>query len=327
MTMQAIVQHGYGGPQVLRLETVPRPVPLAGEMLIRVEALTVSFAETAMRKADPFIVRFFTGFFTPKHPVPGDTLAGEVVAVGAGVSRFTVGDRVFGFIGERLGTAAEFAIADAGSSIVALPPDVPSETAVAACDGYLTALPFLRDEAGLKAGDRIAIVGAGGAVGSIAVQLAKLMGAEVTAICSAAKAEQVRLLGADRVIDYAREDFSEARNAYEVIFDAAGKSSFSRCRDALTERGVYLTTVPDPAAMIGSLLMRNSTGRRVKFAATGLRSAEAKLAYLELLVPMLQSGQIRPLIGQRFRLAQMADAHAYAEAGHKTGSAVIRVGN
>lgn len=325
--MKAIVLDRYGGPEVLRYADVQRPVPGPGEILVRNHATVATPPDVAFRSANPFIVRFFTGLLRPKSPIMGSTFAGEVAAIGAGVSRFGVGDRVFGASELEGGTYAQYLRLPEAGSVARRPESLDYETACALAEGFLTALPFLRDEAALKAGQAILVNGASGSVGTVAVQLAKHMGAHVTGVCSTRNLELVAGLGADEVIDYEREDFTSRSAAWDVIFDAVGKSSFTRCRAPLKPGGVYMTTVPGPGIMWHMLTKSRPEGKRALLATTGLRPPAAKQRDLELLVELTATGRLRAVIDRRYPLADMADAHRYVETGRKRGSVVITMPN
>lgn len=321
--MKAIVMDRYGGPEVLRLAEVEKPVPKDNEVLIRIHATVATPPDVAFRSARPFIVRFFTGLLRPKYRVMGTSLAGVVEATGSAVTRYQPGDRVFGASDTDFGTYAEYKCLPEDGSLAATPAGLSDEAACALSEGFLTAMPFLRDEAQLESGQRILINGASGNVGSTAVQLASHMGAHVTGVCSAANLELVRSLGADEVIDYGDEDFTKRRAAWDVIFDAVGKSSFKRCRPALESGGVYMTTVPTLAIGWQMLTKSRPEGKRGLLATTGLRPVEAKRKDLEEMARMAAEGQLEALIDRRYPLERAADAHRYVETERKRGSVVI----
>jgi NADPH:quinone reductase-like Zn-dependent oxidoreductase len=199
------------------------------------------------------------------------------------------------------------------------------DEAAAIPNGALTALPFLRDKGNIKSGQKVLIHGASGAVGTAAVQLARYYGAKVTGVCSTSNIEMVKSLGADHVIDYTREDFTKNGKTYDIIFDTVGKSSFARCRDSLTEKGVYLTTVPSPAIFLQVLWTSRMGSKRVRIAATGLRPASEKTKDLLLINEMITTGKLIAVIDKCYPLEQIADAHRYVETGHKKGNVVITV--
>lgn len=322
--MRQVTQSRYGGPDVLEIREVPRPTPGENEVLIRIEAFGVTLADCAFRKADPVITRFFTGLLRPRNLVLGDDIAGVVEAVGAKVTRFRVGEAVFGSVGDRLGGAADYVCLPEDAAIVHRPPMLDAGQGAGLSYGYLTAMPFLRDEGQVKPGDRVLINGAASSVGAVAVQLARHFGAEVTAVCSGRNGDLARSLGADHVIDRTKSDFTEASDAYDVIFDAVGKSSFGRCRAALKPGGIYLTTVPS-LAILWHMLTNRKPARRGKLATTGLRPVTAKLRDMEMLVELVQAGTVRAVTDRRFPLSQVADAHRYVETERKSGDVVVEM--
>jgi len=320
--MKAIVYQKYGSPDVVRVEEVPEPTPKDNEVLIRVRATTVSTAEMAGRKGDPFIARLFTGLRRPKK-IPGSELAGDVESTGKEVQRFTEGDQIVAATGADLGAHAEYVCVAEDGALARKPADATYEEAVAVCEAGLTALPFLRDKGRIQSGQSVLINGASGAVGTGAVQLAKHFGAEVTGVCSTKHLDLVRSLGADEVIDYTTQDFTGTGETYDIIFDAVGKSSFSRCRGSLKKHGVYLTTVPSLAIFPQMLWTSKIGSRRAAIALTGLRPPREKVKDLVLCGELMGTGDIRPVIDRSYRLEQAAEAHRYVETGHKQGSVVI----
>lgn len=322
--MKAAVIDRYGPPDVLVVRDIPVPTPGAHEILVRNHASIASPPDCAMRSANPFIIRFFSGLWRPKTPVIGYTVAGEVAAVGAGVTRFKPGDRIYGAADTRLGGYAEFALVVDDSALVPLPDGPSYGEAAAIAESFLTAWPFLREGAVLQPGQSILINGASGSIGGMAVQLAKHMGAVVTGVCSGRNADLVRSLGADHVIDYTKADFTAGGVAYDVIFDAIGKSSFARTKAALQPGGIYLTTVPS----LGIMLQKgkaDAQGRRANILFTGLRPESEKLTDLALVPQLLAAGAIRPVIDRTYPLSDIAEAHRYVETGRKTGSVVVEI--
>ena len=236
--MRAVVYDRYGPPDVLRLEDVERPVPKVHEVLVKIHATTVTRTDCGVRAAKPFIARLFTGLVRPRQRILGTEFAGEVEAVGAGVREFAVGDRVFGISAWLFGAYAEFICLPESSSLAHMPAGMTFEEAAAVCDGAMLALMGMRP-ADIRKGQRILVYGASGSIGTAAVQLAKYFGADVTAVCRTKNVELVRSLGADRVIDYTREDFTKNGETYDVILDAVGMLSFKRCKASLKPGGVY----------------------------------------------------------------------------------------
>lgn len=322
--MKAVVQSSYGPPDVLEFETIERPSPAADQVLVRVSASIVSPVDCAFRAGDPLVSRLFIGLLRPKHSIPGTLLAGEVVATGDDVERFEVGDRV---VGGGRGSHADYTCLPEDADLVRTPASLSDAEAIAIEDGGLTALPFLRDTAEIEAGQRVLVNGASGSVGSSAVQLASHFGASVTGVCSTANVDLVSSLGADRVVDYTRDDFTESEERYDAIFDAVAKSSYRRCRRVLASGGVYMTTALS-AGNLGAQLWTAVVGdRRATFSATGLRSGAEKVADLRYLLELAESGAIRPVVDRRYPLAAAADAHRYVETGHKVGSVVLVPGS
>jgi len=205
------------------------------------------------------------------------------------------------------------------------PANISYEDAASIPNGALTALPFLREKANIQSGQTVLIYGASGSVGAAAVQLAKYYGAKVTGVCSTANLEWVKSLGADQVIDYTQEDFTENGKTYDIIFDTVGKRSFSECRGSLTDEGIYLATVPTPVIMLQALWSAKSSGKKVKFTAAGLRPASEKIKDLVFLTELIEVGKIKPVIDRSYPLEQIVEAHRYVEAGHKKGNVVITV--
>lgn len=324
--MKTVVYHHYGPPDVLQLEDVPIPTPNDDEVLIRVDATTVTPTDCAARSGRPASARLVFGLTRPRTAVLGGELAGRVEAVGGSVDRFREGDDVVAVTGAELGTHAEYVCMSQDASIVPRPADMTAAEALAAFGGGLTALPFLRDEASIGSGDTVLVNGAAGAIGTAAVQLARHAGATVVGVCSAPKAELVRSLGAAKVIDYTAEDFTDAARAYEIIFDAVGASSFRRSRRALTRDGMYLTTVPSVAIALQMAWTCFVSGPRAVVAFTGLRSTAAKTADLRLLSRLVDEGQLQPVLDRCYPLDAAAEAHRYVETGHKTGTVVLTTG-
>jgi NADPH:quinone reductase-like Zn-dependent oxidoreductase len=320
-TMTAGVHRSYGPPDVLHPEQIPVPTLRPGEVLVRVGAVAASAADAGLRAADPAIARLAGGLFRRRNPILGSEVAGVVVGLGEGVTGMEVGERVAGATGARMGGYAEYVRLQA-VGIARVPEGLTLPDAVGVTEGGLTALPFLRDQAHLMAGQRILVNGASGCVGAAAVQLAAHLGAEVVGVCSGVNAELVRSLGAAEVIDYTVDDFASARDAYDVVFDTVATSSFRRCRRALRPGGVYLTTAPSPVAAVQSLLTRRAT-RRVRLAFTGLRPQADKAADMTTLLALAAEGRIRPVVDRTFPLADAAEAHRLIDSRHKRGTVVL----
>jgi NADPH:quinone reductase-like Zn-dependent oxidoreductase len=314
--MKAIVYEKFGSPDVLQLKEVSKPTPKANEVLIKIHATTVVKEDPDMRASPGF-----NGFLKPRNPILGQELAGEVEAIGKDVTRFKPGDQVFGF--DMFGAYAEYKCMPENGALAIKPANISYEEAASIPNGALTALPYLRDKAKIQSGQSVLIYGASGSVGAAAVQLARYYGAKVTGVCSAANLEWVKSLGANQVIDYTREDFTQNGKTYDIIFDTVGKCSFSACKGSLTAEGIYLSTVPTPAIMFQAFWSSKSGGKKVKFMAAGLRPASEKTKDLIFLAELIEAGKIKPVIDRCYPLEQMAEAHRYVEQGHKKGNVVI----
>ncbi|MEV0381690.1 NAD(P)-dependent alcohol dehydrogenase [Nonomuraea sp. NPDC050643] len=321
--MKAVTYHKYGAPDVLGIEEVPAPTPGDKDVLIEMHAALVTATDAIFRAGEPLFSRLFTGPRKPKAKTLGGEFAGEVVAVGKDVTRFAVGDQVFGDTGPALGAHAEQVLVSEDGALAVMPAGLEHAQAVAVLDGVLTALPFLRDHARLREGQEILVNGAAGSVGAAAVQLAKHFGARVTGVCSTAKLERVRSLGADDVIDYTEQDFTRAGRTYDVVFDAAGKSSFPRSKRVLNSGGVYLSTAPSPGILLRSLWTRKFGDKRAVIAFTGLRPATDKAEDLRRLTELTEAGRMRPVIDRRYPLEDAAEAHRRVDSGDRQGSVLI----
>ncbi len=316
--MKAIVYTKFGPPEVLQLREVEKPTPKDNEVLIKISATTVVKEDPDMRRSPGF-----NGLWKPRNPILGQELAGKIEAVGKDVTRFRPGDQVFG-IG-MFGAYAEYKCMREDDALAIKPTNMSYEEAASVPNGALTALPFLRDKGQIKRGKTVLIYGASGSVGSAAVQLAHYYGAQVTGVCSTPNQEWVKALGADFVIDYTQEDFTQNGKTYDIIFDTVGKRSFAVCKGSLTKEGVYLTTIPSLVAILQALWPLKSRGKKVKFAATGLRPAREKINDLVFLTALIEAGTLRAVIDRCYPLEQMAEAHRYVDTGRKKGNVVITV--
>ena len=318
--MRAVVHDRYGPPEVLRLDEVERPVPKDDEVLVKIHATTVARMDCSFRRAKPFIFyRFITGLRRPKRPILGSELAGEVEAVGAAIREFAVGDQVFGSSGLGFGAHAEFICMREDSLLAHKPAGLSFQEAAAVCDGALKALVSLR-RAELRKGQRILIYGASGAIGTAAVQLAKYFGADVTAVCNTRNLELVGSLGADRVIDYTQEDFTNNGQTYDVIFDAVGKHSFRRCRPSLERGGTYIATDLVQNVIL-ALLTKRIGDKRVLFPIWPPTKQDV-LFVKEL----IEAGKYRAVVDRCYPLEQVVEATRYVETEQKTGNVVLAVG-
>jgi NADPH:quinone reductase-like Zn-dependent oxidoreductase len=318
-TVRAVVCDRYGPPEVLRIEEVARPVPKDDEVLVRVHAATVNRSDSGLRSAEYFFTRVFTGLRRPKQRILGMELAGEVEAVGAAVTEFNVGDRVFG-IGS--GANADFVCARESSALAHMPADMTFDEAASVCDGACTALSFLK-QVKLRDGQKIAIYGASGSIGTASVQLAMHLGAEVTAVCNTKNLEVVRSLGADHVVDYLQEDFTKNGDRYNVILDAVGKHSAMRCRRSLTPGGIYLTAGSPGSigkVLILALLTKWIGSRKVKLGIAAYRKDDVLF-----LKELIEAGNYRAVVDRCYPLEDVVEAHRYVDTQQKTGNVVLTV--
>lgn len=320
--MRAAVFEKYGSADVVTTAELDVPTPRPGQVLVRVAAASVTAADVAARSGSPWFARLYFGFTRPKWPVLGSSFAGTIEAVGDGVSGFALGDTVWGSSAD-FGAHAQFIVADAAAVLGVLPAGLDVVDAAAIIDGALTALPFLRDGARLTPGQSILITGASGGVGSVAVQLAVHLGGVVTAHTSGGNAELVRSIGAADVVDYTSTDYSRSGRVWDVVLDAAGKSSFGAARRVLAPGGIYLSTVPSVGVLLSMLLTRRSRGRRAKILFTGLRPVADVRPELDAIGRIIEAGALRAVIDQALPLERASEAHAYVERGHKKGVVLL----
>jgi NADPH:quinone reductase-like Zn-dependent oxidoreductase len=317
--MRAVVHDRYGPADVLHLEDVEPPVPTAHEVLIRIHATTMSRTDCALRAGEPYFSRFLTGVRRPKRRILGSDLAGEVVALGAAVTEFNVGDRVFGIKPWKFGAHAEFICVEEDAALSHMPANVTFDEAAAVCDGAILALNCLRPGK-VRSGQSILVNGASGSMGTAGVQLANALGANVTGVCSATNFELVRSLGAGDVIDYTRQDFTKDGRTYDVIFDAVGKLAFSRCRNSLKPGGVFL-----PTDGMRNLLLTAWTARigdrKVVFDIPPKFTKKDVVFLREL----MKAGKYRAVIDRRYPLERVVEAAKYVELHQKTGNVVLTV--
>ena len=318
--MRAVVNHRYGGPEVVDVGARPDPVPRAGELLVRVEAGTLSAADAALRSGSPLAARLFAGPFRPRITVLGSEFAGVVAALGEGVTDFSVGDRVWGATNAAMGAHAEYLVISAAGAVGPRPEGLSPTDAASLVDA--TAMSFLRDTGRLQRGEKILINGASGAVGTAAVQLAVDAGAEVTAVCGAARLDLVRGLGAVRALDHRAVDVTTLPERFDVVFDVAGTLGYRRARRILTRRGRYLITVPTFGALAWHVLTRGSRGRRSSIAFTGLRPASVVRHDHEKTKSLVEAGRIRPVVDAVYPFTAARAAHEHVARG-KAGHVIL----
>ncbi len=330
--MKAVILTDYGSPDVLQLQEVQRPVPQANEVLVKVHATPVNFGDTLVRNFKTISprefsmptplwlpTRFFFGFNKPKIKILGSEFAGVVEEIGAEVTEFKVGDAVFGYRGQSMGANAEY-LTIARDALIAHKPENMSFAEVATVPyGGLTAMTLLR-KIDIRRGHKVLINGASGAIGSYALQFAKQYGAEVTGVCGTARVQMVKALGADHVIDYTQEDFTQNGQQYDLIFDVIRKTSFDACKNSLTETGRYLLVSFKTKQLLQMLWTSRSNGKKVICALSSETSAD-----LRSLKELIEAGSIKTVIDRCFPLEQTAEAHRYIESGQKRGHVVITI--
>lgn len=311
--MKAVVFRSYGPPDVLRLADIPKPKPKPNQVLIRVRAAGVNPSDAGLRRGD---LKWLFPVRLPK--IPGSEVAGVVEAVGQRVTTVRPGERVVALLGHRGGGYAEYAVANA-DRVVKLPDTVSFEQGAAVPVAGITALQALRNIAHTRPGDAVLVNGASGGVGTMGVQIARILGATVTGVCSAANVDLVREVGADRVIDYERDDFTQLPDRYQTVFDAVNKRTFRDCRRVLTPIGTYVTTRPS-RQMLPQLLLNPFRGQKFRFIGARDRGPD-----VQWLVDHLQTGELEAIIAQTYPLEQSADAHRYSETGRVRGKLILTI--
>jgi len=319
--VRAAVNTRYGPPEVVGIADVPKPVPGPDQLLIKVRATTVNRTDCGVRAADPVLARLFTGLTRPRHTIQGSEFAGDVEAVGERVGSFAVGYAALGLSSAKMGAHAEYLCLPESGPVAHKPTNVGYEQAAAGCDGAMLALTALR-KARLVRGQAILINGATGAIGTAAVQLAKHVGAEITAVCDTANIDLVRSLGAGRVIDYTREDFTQDDRRYDVVFDAVGKSSFRRCRRLLKRPGVFLFTDLGFLWHVPFLVLLTKVAGKRRVVLPIPRHNQRDVRFVR---DLLEDGSFSAVIDRRYPLDDIVDAYRYVDTGQKTGNVVITV--
>jgi NADPH:quinone reductase-like Zn-dependent oxidoreductase len=317
--MKAIVYTQYGPPEVLQLKEIEKPVPKDNEILIKIHASAVNSGDWRVRKAEPFAVRLFFGLTKPKKNILGGVLSGVVESTGKNVTKFKTGDEVFGSTGMNLGTYAEYKCLPENAALAIKPAGITHEEAATIPFGGYTALYFLR-KANIKPGQKVLIYGASGAVGSAAIQIAKHFGAEVTAVCSTNNIEMVKSLGADKVIDYTKENLARSDKLFDVVYETVGKLPFYTCKKLLYKKGKLLLGGAGLGDTVKGAWTSMTSNRKV---ITGVAMGRPEeILYLKDLV---EKGKLRPFIDKTYTLEQIQEAHRHAEGGHKRGNIAITI--
>ncbi|MBK6732070.1 MAG: NAD(P)-dependent alcohol dehydrogenase [Bacteroidetes bacterium] len=319
--MKAAIYNHYGPPDVVSIQEMDKPIPKEDEIVIKVIASTVNRTDTGLRSAQYFISRFFTGLFKPKYKVLGNEFAGVIEQIGSSVSSFKIGDRIFGFNDTHFGGHAEYMIVREADAIASIPDTISFIEAACITEGAHYALVDIR-AAKVQSGQHAMVYGATGAIGSAAVQLLKHFGAHVTAVCNTNNVALVKSLGADAVIDYLQEDFTQTQQKFDFVFDAVGKTSFGKCKPILTKKGIYISTElgKNSENVFYAIITQFAKGKRVLFPIPTI-TKEDVIFLKELVI----SGKFKPVIDRHFPLDNIMEAHTYVESGQKTGNVIIDI--
>jgi NADPH:quinone reductase-like Zn-dependent oxidoreductase len=321
--MKAAVARSYGSPKVIKVETIEKPQPQPNEVLVKVSVASISRADTMMRTGKPYIGRLFIGLIQPKQAILGTGFSGEVVAIGDDVIQFSVGDEVFGETLFGCGSNAEYLCIAQDELIVKRPVSLSASKTASVCDGALTSYNFLKKIAQVKAGQHVLINGASGSLGMAAIQIAKHLGAIVTAVCSRDNFHLVKELGADYLINYRQDNFYQQNKCYDVIYDAVGKSSFAHCKKVLTEKGVYMTPVLNFYQLLPMFYLSLFSKKRTVFSATGMLSPKILREMVNELTVLFESRALRTVIDREYKLEEINQAHEYIDSGRKKGNVIL----
>ncbi|TRX71405.1 NAD(P)-dependent alcohol dehydrogenase [Carboxylicivirga sp. M1479] len=321
--MKAVICTQYGGPEVLSIQEVTKPKIENNKILVKVIASSITRAESMMRQGTPKFARLFLGFKKPKAKITGTGFAGIVEEVGDEVNKFSIGDNVFGETTLGFGTNAEY-ISIAENGLIKHKPHLMEFTEAATlCDGAVTAINFLHNLVDTSQVGNILINGASGSIGTAAIQIAQLMNWTITAVCSGTNAQLVKSLGADRVIDYTKEDFTAGMESYDLVFDTIGKSSFSKCRAILKPQGTYLSPVLSLSLLAHSAITSFTGRKKAKFCATGLQPVNVLTPLLEKLIKWSETGKYHTVIEKIYPMDKAKEAHQHVDTGHKKGNIVL----
>lgn len=317
--MKAITRTTYGAPEVLKVKEIPKPTPKDNELLIRVHATTVNRTDCGILTGKPYIIRAFTGLLKPRDLVPGTDFAGEIVAIGKHVANFKVGDRVWGLHDEGLASQAEYMVIRADKAVTKIPKTITYQQAVASAEGAHYAYNFI-NKLKIDSTSKVLVNGATGAIGSAAVQLLKYFGATVTAVGNTKNIALIKSLGADKVFDYQKEDFTQDSERYHFVLDAVGKSTFSKCKPLLLPKGIYISSELGPNAenLYLPLITKIKGGKSVVFPLPiGCRRS------ILFMTDLLEKQKFNPVIDRIYRPDQIVDAYNYVISGQKTGNVIL----
>jgi NADPH:quinone reductase-like Zn-dependent oxidoreductase len=321
--MKAVIVNNYGGPQVLQVRSVEKPSPKANEILIKINATSITAASGFMRAGKPYFGRLFLGLRRPKFKIPGTDLSGVIEAMGSEVDNFKLGDQVMAETGLNCGAYAEYICLPFDDLIVKQPDNITPEEATGILDGASTALAFFTDQVKIKKGQKVLINGASGSIGTAAIQLAKNFGAEVTGVCSSKNKALVKDLGAHRVLDYTKNELQKSTEKFDVIFDTVGKLSYRKTKKHLGEKGIFLTPVLSLQTLLTMIFISSLTKKKLKFSATGMRKKEQRMHDLIEIRDMLASKKLTTVIDRVYPIEEIQTAHAYVDSGRKRGNVLV----
>jgi len=323
--MKAVFCRQYGGPEVLEIKDIPRVTPDENEVIIRNHAASITTADTFLRKGEPKFGRLFLGWSKPKQPMVGTGFAGVIEEVGSKVSAFKAGDKVYGETVFGFGANAEYVRAHVEKSIIRkLPEQMSFEQAACMCDGVLTSYNFLKDLGKLSKGQHVLINGASGALGTAGIQIAKCLGAHVTAVCSGKNEAWIREIGADHVIDYHQEDFTMSNDSYDLVYDSIGKSTYSKTKRLLKKGGAYLSPVLSLPLLITMIGTSIASSKKARFEATGLKNISVLHQFLEHLELWVIEGKLQVVMDKTYPIEDIVEAHRYVDSGRKKGNLTIQ---
>ena len=320
--MKAATRTKYGGPKVIQITELEKPVPKPDEILVKVHAATVNRTDCAVLRGIPFVMRFFTGLFGPKSPILGTDFAGVIAAIGDDVTAFEVGEKIFGFQDNGLSSHAEYLTISEDSAFSTMPELATFEEAVASLEGFHYAYNFI-NKTNLNSYHSALVNGASGAIGSAALQLSKYYGAHVTAVCGSNSIDRIKSLGADRVIDFQKEDFTKNGESYDFIFDTVGKSSFAKCKPILKPGGIYISSeLGFMGQNVFLALFRPFLGSRKVLFPMPVNVGGS----IDFAKDLIRQGKFKPLIDRTYPLDEAAEAFCYVERGKKIGNVVLQIG-